>query len=295
MRPPHVPEELRAGPFRRSVALAAGLTDDHLRSNAWRRLLHDVYAWHELPDSIALRSAAAALVLPPGGVVGYTAAAWLHGVDVRTSPAASIEVIVPRGWQLRRQGLRATSALLCAADVVTVGGIAVTSPERTAFDLARRRQLVEAVVGVDAMLNRGGCCAAALSAYVGDRAGWRGVEYARAALRHADSRSESPMESRMRMALVLEGLPRPECQVPVVDAYGEVFAVLDLGYERWRVGADYDGEPHEGRWRYDLARQERVRDAGWWHRRFTSADVRVGWSYSVRQVRAALLRAGWRP
>lgn len=102
------------------------------------------------------------------------------------------------------------------------------------------------------------------------------------------------METRQRMALILGGLPRPHAQVPVFD--GPILvAKLDNGYPEWLVGTDYDGEPHRDRWREDLERQERVRDVGWWHRRYTSKHARAGWGQMVTQVGAALLAAGWQP
>lgn len=61
------------------------------------------------------------------------------------------------------------------------------------------------------------------------------------------------------------------------------------------VGADYDGEVHGERWRYDLERQERIRDQGWWHRRYTSLHITAGWQQMVRQIGGALVAAGWRP
>lgn len=294
MRRPEIPDSLCTAPFTRADVLAAGLTPDQLRSGAWRRLLHDVYASASLPDGVEMRAAAAALVLPRGAVIGYTAAAWLHGADVRSSPPAPIEIIVGRGDQMRRAGIRASSALLAPDDIVRVGGVPVTSPTRTAFDLARRPRTVEAVVGVDAMLNRGGCSLTELLAYVGGHRAWRGVVGARNVLTHVDAGSQSPMETRMRMALVRSGLPRPHTQVPIC-AGGRPFAFIDLGYETWRVGADYDGEPHRDRWRYDLARQERIRDQAWWHRRFTALDLSSGWGPVVRDVGRALVAAGWRP
>lgn len=293
MRRPHVPDTLRAQPFTRSTAQSAGLTDDHLRSSAWRHVFRDVYVHVDLPDTVASRAAAVALVLPKDAVVGYTTAAWLHGADVRAAPLDPVEVVLQRGDQMRRAGLRATSALLESGDTVVVHGIPVTSPVRTAFDLARRPGRVEPVVGVDAMLNRGGCDLADLAAYVAAHGKWRGVADARRVLAQADTGSQSPMETRMRLALVAAGLPRPQTQVPV-RADGLPFAYLDLGYETWRVGADYDGEPHQDRWRQDLARQERIRDHGWWHRRFTAWDARSGWWPVTREVGRALLEAGWR-
>jgi hypothetical protein len=259
-------------------------------------MLHDVYVASGTPDTIELRARAIGLVLPDEAVVGYSTAAWLHGVDVRRSRNdAAVDVIAQRGDQIRRAGVRATSALLERSDVVLVHGVPVTSPTRTAFDLARQRNLIEAAVGVDAMLNRGGCLMSDLTAYVASHRGWRGVRYADEALKQAEPLSQSPMESRQRLRLVLGGLPRPRSQVPVLDSSGYAFAYIDNGYDEWRVGLDYDGEDHAERWRYDLDRQERIRDRGWWHRRYTSIDVRRGWAVMVDQVGRALLAAGWRP
>lgn len=233
-------------------------------------------------------------MLPDDAVVGYTAAAWLHGVDIRDRRLLDVEVIAQRGDQIRRAGVAASSALLEPADVTEVLGVPVTTPVRTTFDLARRKDLIEAVVGVDAMLNRGGCDLDELTAYTASHRKWRYVRTVDEALKHAEPLSESPMESRQRMRLVLAGLPRPRAQAPVTDASGFVFAYIDNGYEAYRVGADYDGEYHGEQWRHDLERQERIRDHGWWHRRFTSLHIRSQWSVMVDQVGRALVAAGWR-
>src|SRR4051812_4179311 len=219
------PPELLAGPFTSSQARAAGLTAEQLRSAGWRRLFHGVYIAAELTETVALRARAIGLVLPPGAVVGYSTAAWLHGVDVRPSAYfAAVEVIAQRGDQIRRHGGHARSAQVAEADVVHICGVPVTTPVRTAFDFARRPDLIEAVVGVDAMLNRGGCRLDALTEYVASHRKWRGVRRAEAALAHAEPLSQSPMESRQRVRFVLAGLPRPQAQAPVRDAHGRAFA-----------------------------------------------------------------------
>jgi AbiEi antitoxin C-terminal domain len=281
-------------PFTTEDARAAGLSYKQLRSSAYRRLFHDVYVDATVSDSLELRAAAIGLVLPDDAVVGYTAAAWLHGADVRDRRCGDIEVIAQRGDQIRRTGIAASSALLAPEDVTEVLGVPVTTPTRTAYDLARRRDLIEAVVGIDAMLNRGGTKLDELCDYTAGHRKWRYVRTVDAALTHAEPLSQSPMESRQRMRLVLARLPRPRAQVPVADANGVVFAYIDNGYEEFRVGADYDGEDHAARWRYDLERQERVRDKGWWHRRYTSLHIQSGWRQMVAQVGGALVAAGWR-
>jgi len=277
------------------MARAAGVSRAQLRTSAYRRLLHDVYVEADVPDSVPLRAAGAALVLPPDAVVGYSSAAWLHGADLIDRRLPDLDVIAQRGDQIRRNGIRATSALLEPGEVTSVFGVPVTAPARTAFDLARRApDLIEAVVALDAMLNRGGCSLDGLAEQMARCGRWRGVAKVRYALPHAEPLSESPMETRQRMRLVLAGLPRPRAQVPVEER-DVVFAYIDNGYEEFRVGTDYDGEDHEKRWRYDLERQERVRDQGWWHRRYTSLHIRGGWRQMVDQVGQALVAAGWRP
>lgn len=295
MRRAQVPVELTAKPFTAAQARACGLSPAQLRSGAYRRLFHNVYVDRRLRDCVELRAAAVRLVLPDDAVVGYTAAAWLHGADVRDPRRPDVEIIGQRGDQIRRRGVAATSALLQAEDVTEVLGIAVTTPVRTAFDLARCEDLIRAVVGIDAMLNRGGCDLVELAAYTASHRKWRWVRTVDQALKHAEPLSQSPMETVQRMRLVLAGLPRPRAQAPVVDANGHAFAYVDNGYEEYRVGADYDGEHHRDQWRHDLERQERIRDRGWWHRRYTSLHIRSGWQQMVDQVARALLAAGWRP
>jgi hypothetical protein len=289
-----VPEALAQAPFTSAMARAEGLTSRQLQSSRFRRLFHGVYVDARLPVTPRLLARAVALVLPPGAVVAGTTAALLHGADVRRGAETAIEVVVARDDQVRRTGVMARAALLEAGDVTTVLGVPCLSPVRVAFDLARQRRFVDAVVGVDAMCNRGGCCLNELAAYVAGHPGWRGVRWAREVLEHAEPLSESVMETRQRMALVQAGLPRPRAQVDLFDEDGTHVARLDHGYDEWKVGLDYDGEVHRDRWRYDLERQERVRDLGWWHRRYTSMHAAAGWRQMVRQVGDALVSAGWR-
>ena len=293
-RPAPIPPELLVRPFTSAEAAAVGITAAQLRSSALRRVFRDVYAAVTLPDCPEVRAAAVRLVLPDDAVVGYEDAAWLFGADVRDRRSLDIKVIGQRGDQIRIRGVNATSALLEPGDVTELRGIPVTTRVRTAFDLARRRDVIEAVVGVDAMLNRGGCDLDELTAYAAAHRGWRWVRTVDEVLKHAEPLSQSPMETRQRMRLVLAGLPRPRAQVPIKDDSGHVFAWIDNGYEEFRVGAEYDGEDHKERWRYDLERQERIRDRGWWHRRYTSLHITRGWSQMVEQVGRALRRAGWR-
>jgi very-short-patch-repair endonuclease len=290
-----IPAELLARPFTAPMAEAVGVTARQLRGSRCRQLLRGVYLGADVQATTEILAAAVALIVPPGAVIARTTAALLQGADIGYAGDRVIDVLTAREDQIRRPGIRSRAAHLDPDDVIEVMGIPVTSPVRTAFDLARRRDLIEAVVGVDAMLNRGGCDLAELAAYVDDHPGWRGVRWAKETLRHVEPKAESPMESRQRMRLVLGGLPRPEAQYTLYDVNGLFVARLDHGYEKWRVSPEYDGDPHKDRWRYDNERQQAIRDLGWWHRRYTSYSIGSGWGRMVAEVRAALLERGWQP
>lgn len=290
-----IPDDLLARPFTTATAASYGVTAGQLQGARCRRLFHGVYLGAHVGVTVQILAEAIALVLPPGAVVSGATAALLHGADVRAGADAGVDVTTLRAAQIRRSGIRATSAYLESGDVETVYGIPVTSPTRTAFDLARRRVLIERVVGIDAMLNRGGCALSGLATYIDDRFGWRGIRWAREALTYAEPLAESPMETRQRMRLVLAGLPRPRAQYTLLTVSETFVARLDHAYEEFRVAPEYDGEVHRESWRQDNERQELIRAQGWWHRRYTALSIVDGGKQMTADVRRALLERGWKP
>jgi very-short-patch-repair endonuclease len=95
----------------------------------------------------------------------------------------------------------------------------------------------------------------------------------RRAVEHAEPLAESPMESRLRMLLVLRGLPRPLAQVPIVDSGGEFAGRPDLFYPDQRLGLEYDGAGHRESLVDDNRRQNRLLSAGVRLLRFAAADI----------------------
>lgn len=243
---PMLPPELLAAPFRGSDALRRGLlTRAQLRSSCWRRPLHDIYCHAALPDSPGVRGAALGLIVPRGAAVSGPYAAWLHGVDVlRTHDR--LELTAPPSSGLSRAGKAVRESRLTDDDVVVVGGVRVTSPLRTAFDLGRRKDLTECVVALDAMTHAGLVGLDELTAYADNHRRWRGLPNLRAATGLAEPKTESPMESRLRMVIVFGNLPRPDVQIEVREG-GVLVARLDMGYEELQIGVEYDGrEFHAG-------------------------------------------------
>jgi len=91
------------------------------------------------------------------------------------------------------------------------------------------------------------------------------------------------METRQRMALVLDGLPRPRAQVELYEPSGSFVARLDHGYEEWQVGVEYDGEVHAQTWRADLEREQ----AG------TVELARINLEKALRTLKNASSRVCW--
>lgn len=176
-------------------------------------------------------------------------------------------------------------------DLTVVHGLLVTTPERTAWDLGRRLPLVDAVVAVDALAGAGGFHPAELLARRLVEPGARGCRRLDRVVALADPRAESPPETRLRVGLVLGGLPQPEVQYEVLDEYGFHLARADLAYEEARLAIEYDGVGHFSRIRHE---HDRERDAlpashGWLTVRLFQENLK-GMPQTVGKI-----SAGYRP
>lgn len=199
---------LRDEPLTTAQLMSRGVSEDALhravRRGQVRRLHHGVHVRADLVLTASLRLRAAVLVTRLPLVAGHETAAELWDVDVAPprTPTGDRPVrgYVPVSTRPPRQpGLRLTAADLPPEEVRRRGDLLLTGPTRTAMDLARERDLVEAVVVLDAFLHRGLTDLGALRAGAARLTGRRGVLMLREALAAADGRAESAMESRLRM------------------------------------------------------------------------------------------------
>ncbi len=281
-----VPRPDLGGPFRGSAAVGAGLlTRGLLRGARFRRLLPDVYAPAALEVDLALRARAAGVLVGGRGIVAGYAAAELLGAS-SGPPDALVDVVVPGNY--RCAGIRVRRGRLGPGETRVVGGTPVTTPARTAFDLARWAPTrTERVAAVDALGFACGVTPADVVALRHRHVGAHGGRDLAEVLTLVDTRAESPMESRVRVALVLGGLP-PEVQYPVV-LRGRRYR-LDLAYPGQRVAVEYDGADHrtQRRVRRDLVREAALAAAGWRVLRFDADVVLFRPDRLVATVRAEL-------
>jgi len=75
------------------------------------------------------------------------------------------------------------------------------------------------------------------------------------------------------------GFPAPQTQIPVVDEYGQIVAVLDMGWERIKLAVEYDGDHHwtdRRQFKKDIGRAEALTELGWVDVRVTADDTEGG-------------------
>lgn len=301
MFPPLPPELVRRAVGLRSLA-EAGVSRAETSGPLWRSPYRGVRLWaaHDLAQP-ATRIGATLPLLPPDGVLGgwaaaYAAGVWqLDGFAVDGSPLPVEHVLPPPRRLRRRDGIRLRREVLAPTDIAVFRGLRVTSPARTAMDLARLApDLVEAVVALDAVLHASYVARQDVEACVRAHPNLRGIGQARAALELCDARAESGWETRLRMIWVLEArLPPPHVNVSVTSKAGRFLGRPDLLDEEAGLAAEYDGGHHRELKQHteDNRREERLERAGLRVIRFTVIDVldQLAAAQRLREERAARL------
>lgn len=194
------------------------------------RLHRGVYAVGHTAISWEARCLAAVLARP-GAVASHVTAAWIHGL-LRSRPG-TIHLTAPTRQRLKRDFV-VHFARLDPDDVTTVGGIPVTSPARTALDLAAGDvgRLLERADEAGLLDRRR---FEATLARAGGHPGRAKFAAALRAYKPEGAVLRSNLEKRFRRLALSAGLPRPQTNVVVegyeLDAYWEAegFAVeLDV-------------------------------------------------------------------
>jgi hypothetical protein len=278
------------GVFVGAHAVAEGwLTPRQLREGPYARVLHGVYADPSMPRDHLLRCRAASLLMPGSAALGGRSAAAVLGAPAPSYGDPVTVVLPPPLKWAGPKGVRVHRTDLAAGEVVRpVDGLTVTSPLRTAWDLAVLETLPTAVGVLDAMVRRGLVTQAQLRGLLAESVGRWGRQRVRRAFDHVDARSESPPESWVRVACALGGLPAPVPQFDVVHD-GTWLARVDLAWPEAEVLVEYEGEHHfDG---LQIVRDDvRLRPlvlAGWTVIRLSAADLR-SMDDVVRRIAEAL-------
>lgn len=249
-------------PFTRQQALAAGITDGQLRSRAYRTLHTGIYLAASVEQTALIRAQAATLPFGERAIASHATAARVWGLPIPTLPDEHVTVL-DKAARRRRPGIRCHYAR--RQQVRVLDGVAVSSPAQTFVDLAGLLSLVDLVVVGDHLVRRKLVSLRTLHEFCEGSAHPHAAA-ARAAVAYVRERVDSPMETRLRMLIVLAGLPEPRVNPLVGDDDGLVMRRYDLCWPEIKLIVEYDGRHHVERieqWTSDVARREAIDDRGW--------------------------------
>jgi hypothetical protein len=255
-------------------------------SIGWRLAGTTVGPCHADDDSTLATRAALIGRLRPPAVVARRTAAWIWGLDLMTPGLAErnreVDLLDDEG--------------VPPSHVVEESGVRVTSLVRTALDCARWLPRAEAVAALDQFL-RAGVDRTQLRDMSQELAEYCGSSRLREVLRLGDAGAASPGESWTRFTVIDTGFPRPRTQIPVMGPRGVPF-YIDLGYEEFRVGLEYDGEQHHtgrhARARDESRRRWLAREQGWEVIAVTRDFLSRPAPY-LEALLTAMLHRGWNP
>ena len=302
--------------YTRAQAMAAGSTDDELRSllrsGSRTRLVKGVYVdsadletWEE--ERYRLRVLATAM--RSDLAMTHVSAAALHRLPLPGADLSEVHMMQIRyGGNRHRAHRHVHSGFLPAESLVTVDGVRATTVARTLADIAKTQPRLAAIAAADSALFQELCTFEAIADALRDIRRHRGAPRARQLLALADGRAESPGETWTRLALNDGDLPRTELQIDVFDERGICVGTADGGYPEFGLLWEYDGEAkyqrllRPGQSTLDVVLKEKSRESafielGYTMIRVINDDRRspAQLRHRVRRAIDATQRAGWLP
>lgn len=264
-------------------------------TTGYRRATKGVWIPDHIPDDFQTRCATLAFARPEIVVTGWTAARF-HGHQWPQDDHL-IEVAVGRR-RLRRPGVQAHQYVIPEAEIEEFLGpgrqpIRVASPAWALFDLARSLDRLPAVIALDGTTHfpyDGPHAVTALARRYPER---KGSAAAMKIAAEADTKSESPMESELRLFLVYSGFDTFESQVKVP----RLGVRIDFADRERKIAVEYDGRGHLTHEQHarDLARWRALVADGWIVLPLGIHDLRHRQELVRTQIREALLSRGWQP
>ncbi|HET8594113.1 MAG TPA: hypothetical protein VFM07_02625 [Intrasporangium sp.] len=222
----------------------------------YRLLFRGVYVHDQVGVTTHVLATAALLVAAADSYVSHHTAAVLWGGVVPDDP--DIHVTSP-GTRCKTVGIVGHRAK--REQAVTVRrGVRLTTPIQTFLDLAQVLNLVDLVVLGDSFVKKQRCTPEQLIEQAALASG-PGASLARRAAALVRRGVDSPMESRLRMLIVLGGLPEPKVGHRIYARDGSLLYRFDLAYLGHGLVIEYDGRQHAddpAQWEADVRRDEQL-------------------------------------
>nr|WP_300053361.1 type IV toxin-antitoxin system AbiEi family antitoxin domain-containing protein [uncultured Nocardioides sp.] len=232
--------------------IAIGLTDRdiHLRVVAGdlTRLRHGAYVATELVKEfgdVEMARARARAVLRrahPTAVLSHQTALSEHGVDAWGVGFDETHLTRTDGRPGRREaGVVHHRATLGRRWWVVRDGVRATHPARAAIEVATAHGAEAGLVAACGVLNRELTTLAELQEVAKDAMRWPGSLGTRLVLARADARLTNVAEARVWHFFFEHGIARPEPQVEVRDAHGNLLGIVDFLWRALGVFLEFDG------------------------------------------------------
>jgi hypothetical protein len=221
-----------------SEAVQSDRLTRHELQRWYRPIFRGVYVPKRSLPSLRDRTVAAWLASDRQAVIAGAAASALHGAQW-VDDDIPIELISRRARPQR--GVLVRNETLVEDEITKVAGLPVTTRARTAFDPGRHLKRGEALSRLDALMRTQVFLAEDVLLLAKRHQGQRGLRQLRELLPLVDGGAASPKETWLRLLFIDAGLARPATQIPVVDERGRLIRILDMGWEDFTVGAEYDG------------------------------------------------------
>jgi hypothetical protein len=263
-------------------ALAAGaLTRSALR---WRyTAVHpNIYVPRDARRDLFTNTVAAWLWTGRRGIIAGRAAAALHGVRW-IDDTVPVELIARHGRN--RPGVVVRDEQIGDDEICQLGELHVTTPARTALDLARCLPREDAVAHLDALAAATGISAAEVKPLEERYRSTPGIRAARSAIASMDGGSRSPRATALRLFLIDAGLPKPRTNISLSDDQWE--ATVAMGWEVPRVGVDCEEDRAGLNAMQNIACQELFQRLGWFYIRVHPQHTPA---FTLHRVRTALRR-----
>jgi hypothetical protein len=280
-------------PFSRAEARAAGLTPEMLLTKRYHKLFWDSYVLREVRITPLLRAEAVLKLVPAGSHISHQTAAELWGAIVPDDGNTHVWLPSDHRRQVRK-GVRSHCGNGPARTTLR-RGLPISIPEQTFLDLAAAGlRLVDLVVAADGMIKAGHTTQERLIEAAAEWHG-RGCRTARRAASLARKDVDSPAETRLRLLIVLAGLPEPKVNLIVRARDGSWRRRYDLAYEQLRLIVGYDGRQHAQdtqQWLTDIFRREELDQMHWRLVAVTAEGIYTDPLQTLVRVREALLDRG---
>lgn len=258
-------------------ALQAGYSHDQIRTlvrrGRWVRVRHGAYVegsrWRSADDRqrhlLAVR--AGLLAVADDSMASHDSGAVVHELPSYGLDLSHVMLTRPP-WRTSRREAKVGHqvAHVPPVQVVTVQGIRVTSPVRTALDVARLRGFDVGLVCADAALHAGasGTDLAEAAALMAE---WPGGSTSTAVAAAADGRRESPGETLTSIVLASMGLDVEPQYVDAGLAYRVDFLLKGLGvvveFDGRAKYVTADGRPDPRALWEEKKREDRIRERGY--------------------------------